>query len=403
MRIGFWGVRGSLPAPRQGTWRYGGNTPCLEILADNQIIILDAGSGIQALGDSLTARLGGRGLSAHLLFTHYHWDHIQGLPFFAPLFAPGTVLRIFGPRPGDGRELRAVLRELFTPPFFPVGYESLRARQHVVELPEEGELLVGAVRIRTCPLNHPQGAVAYRFDHEGASFVYATDHEPGDRVYDNALRQLATGADVLIADAQYLPGELGQKAGWGHGSWKHATELARSAGVGRLFLFHHDPARADWEIDEMVDQAGRDFADTWAAAEGMVLELAYRRFQMVSYGASLGPATDRTGAGAERPIPGEYGSDSGWPGAMMRAGERPTSTRSVGMGEPMERELFPRFPAAAKGPEGVPGLAEAFGVSDLKGMMGLLVRWELQGGGRNRLLHELRGYVDEIEFGGARY
>lgn len=276
MRLSFWGVRGTVPAPKHVTWRYGGNTSCLELRAADQVFILDAGTGIQDLGRQLSHEFAPRGLTLHLLFSHYHWDHLQGLPFFGPLYGANNTLRIFGPRPQHGSiSLRGVLHEIFRPPFFPIPLDQVNAKQHVQELAWESNFAVGNIRIHTCRLNHPQGALAYRFDCGGSSFVYATDHEPGDPVCDNALRQLARGADVLVSDAQYPPEELrGPKAGWGHGSWEHSVALARDARVKNLVLFHHDPIRTDQQIDGFLFQARRLFANTWAAGEGMHLEMA---------------------------------------------------------------------------------------------------------------------------------
>ncbi|MFQ5778993.1 MAG: MBL fold metallo-hydrolase, partial [Terriglobia bacterium] len=225
MQIHFWGVRGSLPAPEHHAWTYGGNTPCVEVRAGNQLFILDAGSGIRNLGRQLlTARPDAR-LEINLLLSHYHWDHIQGLPFFAPIYRPGCALRVIGPRPqGEATlSLSGVLNDVFRAPYFPVAASQLQAQVSTREVGSLADFAVGGARIRTCPLNHPQGALAYRIDYERASLVYATDYEPGIPELDRALRRLARGADVLISDAQYYPEELrGLRKGWGHSSWEAA-------------------------------------------------------------------------------------------------------------------------------------------------------------------------------------
>ncbi|MFQ5696307.1 MAG: MBL fold metallo-hydrolase, partial [Terriglobia bacterium] len=256
MQVGFWGVRGSLPAPRRDTWRYGGNTPCLEVRAGQQIILLDAGSGILDLGRQLCLEFAGTDATAHLLCTHYHWDHIQGLPWFAPLRDPKWTLYLYGPRPLDGSVgLRGLLPALFAAPFFPVEAKELPSTRHLRELAWKNDFVIGDVRVRTCRVHHPQGALAIRLDHRGSSLVYATDHEPGDPLCDYALSQLARKADVLVSDAQFRPDELRQRAGWGHGSWEPSVVLARDAGVKNLVLFHHDPFRSDLEIDHFVGHA----------------------------------------------------------------------------------------------------------------------------------------------------
>lgn len=284
MQLTFWGVRGSAPAPERDAWRYGGNTPCLEIRdSDNQIFILDAGTGIRDLGRQLLADFATPGLQANLLFTHYHWDHVQGLPFFEPLYFQGNSFNIFGPRPQADApsSLAGVLHVLFRSPFFPISTSALKSHYSLQELDWSSDFTLGATRIRTCRLHHPQGALAYRLENRGAAIVFATDHEPGNEECDRALLQLARGAHLLITDAQYRPEELGaQKAGWGHSSWRAAAELARAAEVKNLFLFHHDPTRTDLEIDECLHQARRIFPSTWAAAEGMRLQVTRRQVRL---------------------------------------------------------------------------------------------------------------------------
>lgn len=276
MQLNFWGVRGSVPAPERATWRYGGNTPCLEIRAGDQLFILDAGTGIDPLGHRLAAEFASTSLRAYLFLTHYHWDHVQGLPFFEPLYSAINSIDIFGPPPQDhgSAKLDAILHSLFRAPFCPVPAEEFRASTALRELNGKSDFALGATRVRACPLNHPQGALAYRFDHNGASIVYATDHEPGQPEADRALRAFVHGADLLISDAHFLPQELAAKTGRGHGSWQASVALARDAGVKNLFLFHHEPRRADHELDLLLYRARQVFPHTWAAAEGMLLDVA---------------------------------------------------------------------------------------------------------------------------------
>lgn len=276
MRLNFWGVRGSLPTADRHAWRYGGNTPCLEVRAGNQLLILDAGTGIRDLGHQLCTEFPDTGIEANLLLTHYHWDHVQGLPFFQPLYRAGDTIHISGPRPQAAlcSSLRAVFQSLFRAPFFPVSADQLKGGYTLRELQSDSDFTLGDTRVRTCQLNHPQGALAYRLDQDGTSIVYVTDHEPGNAELDRALRILAAGADLLISDAQYHPEELAKdKAGWGHGSWQASVATALEAGVRNLILFHHEPLRSDEEVDLLLEKARRAFPNTWAAADGMFVDL----------------------------------------------------------------------------------------------------------------------------------
>jgi ribonuclease BN (tRNA processing enzyme) len=255
------------------------------------LFLLDAGTGIRELGRQLGQEFPSPGLTAHLFLTHYHWDHVQGLPFFEPLYFAGNTLHLYGPKPqleGPG-SFPGVLQVLFRAPFFPVNSRELSASYPLKELESGSQFSVEKTRVRTCSLRHPQGALAYRFDHGGTSLVYATDHEPGDKDRDRDLSEFVRGADVLIIDAQYLPEELaGEKKGWGHGSWRAATEFARTGKVKNLILFHHEPVRSDREIDYLMAQARKMFPRTWAASEGLLLEVTRQ-------GMSVGSRANRMG------------------------------------------------------------------------------------------------------------
>jgi len=284
VQISFWGVRGSIPAPERQAWRYGGNTPCVEVRAGNEVIILDAGTGIRDLGINLAAELVSPGLTAHLLLTHYHWDQVLGLPFFEPVYFAGNTIHIYGPRPQGSRThtLEDVIDTVFLPPFFPVTREQLQSTLVLHELDWESEFAIGDVGVRTCRTNHPQGSLAFRIEADGGVFVYATDHEPGDAECDAAVRRLSNGADVLVSDAQYRPEEMGAKHGWGHGDWKSSVGLARETGAKNLMLFHHEPVRTDDELDRILSETRRDFPNTWIAAEGMSVEISNGRVRMTT-------------------------------------------------------------------------------------------------------------------------
>lgn len=266
MELQCWGVRGGIPVldPRQKA--FGGNTSCLEVrLPGGAILIFDGGSGIRALGDRLQQEAAGEPLSLHLFLTHFHWDHIQGIPFFEPLFDPRTDVTFCSFPPPV--ELCDLLAAQMAPPYFPVSFEFMTARKNFVCLAED-DLRVGEAAVHSFPLNHPQSAYGYRVDAHGASVVFATDHEHGDPILDGVLRKAAEGADVLIYDAQYTPEEYAGKRGWGHSTWLEATRVAIDAGVGRLILFHHDPGHSDGCMEAILAQARGHFARTEIATEG---------------------------------------------------------------------------------------------------------------------------------------
>jgi phosphoribosyl 1,2-cyclic phosphodiesterase len=268
-------------------------------------MVLDAGTGIRVLGRHLRR---GRLRHLHVLLTHYHWDQVQGLPFFEPLYARGTTVDIYGPPPqsGDLSSLSGVLDALFRPPFFPVAMSDLKANVKLRQLDGQDDFRIGKVRVRTCRANHPQGALMYRIDSPGGSVMYATDHEPGKADFDASFMQLAHGVDVLICDAQYRPGELrAGKAGWGHGSWRAATLLGRVAGVRALILFHHEPWRSDHELDHFLYLARRTFPKTYVASEGMSLVVDKDRVAIGSRGPRLGVR-----AGLDLPVTVEQGGKS---------------------------------------------------------------------------------------------
>lgn len=280
LTIHFHGVRGSIAAPGVATARVGGNTSCVEVIAGDNRIVLDAGTGLRGLGDRLIAS----GPSATtILLSHLHWDHIQGLPFFTPIYIAGNWIEVVS-GPNGAMPLEAALRRQMSAPFFPVEFDEV-ARQVRVREPRVGEAFaVGDVRVTMAKLNHPDPVYGYRLDHQGASIVYATDTEHFACV-DPALARLAAGADVLIYDAQYTPEEYPGKVGWGHSTWEAAVALARTAGVRQLVLYHHDPRRADDAVEALEARARAAFPGTIAAREGAVLHVearATRRTEVVT-------------------------------------------------------------------------------------------------------------------------
>ena len=266
MRLKFWGVRGSTPTPVKENLGFGGNTPCLEIrLPNDEIFVFDAGTGIRNLGLALTQEFAGQNLSMRIFLTHFHWDHIQGIPFFKPLYDAGckATFHAFSSTAG----LEEMLKGQMTNPYFPVDLEFMAAQKDFVNIQEEA-LHFGDLSIHPFPLNHPQGAFGYRIESGGAVIVYASDLEHGHRRLDKVVRRYSEGADILIYDSQYTPEQYRNHKGWGHSTWLEATKVARDAGVERLFLFHHHPSHDDRTFSHLVEEARSQFENTHGAKEG---------------------------------------------------------------------------------------------------------------------------------------
>jgi phosphoribosyl 1,2-cyclic phosphodiesterase len=264
MKIRFRGVRGSTPSPGAMTARFGGNTSCVEVRAGNEILILDAGTGIRSLGADLIREFGSQSIEASILISHTHWDHIQGLPFFAPAFAAKNRIRVIAPK-NQAATLKRALANQMEPIHFPVGVEQMRGLGEVEELASE-TAIIGPFTIGVTELNHPGGCAGFRIEANGASLGYLPDHEPFcargvvpkngvPRLRTEALTEFVRGVDLLIFDAQYTWAEYPQRIGWGHGCLPDTVALATNAGVKQLVLFHHDPAHDDHQIDAMVENA----------------------------------------------------------------------------------------------------------------------------------------------------
>jgi phosphoribosyl 1,2-cyclic phosphodiesterase len=286
-KLVFWGVRGSTPTLDRDAWRYGGNTPCLEFTAPNGTkFILDCGTGLRMLGNQLqqlnnrwTKWRGDGGIEAHILVTHYHWDHIQGIPFFHPFFEAHNRFHFysFQSKYLGRNSLRQVFEAQMASPYFPVDASMMAAARFFREVDGGEKWEVEGTQISTAWLNHPQGCLGYRLDTPVGSIVYATDNEPGDAQCDSNLRLLAQGADVLIYDAQYSPEQLAStRRGWGHSCWLEGVKIARESKVGNLILFHHDPDSSSRAVDGFLSAARQEFPATWAAMEGMSVTLSGR-------------------------------------------------------------------------------------------------------------------------------
>ena len=271
LQLTFWGVRGSIPTPAPENLGYGGNTTCLELrLPNDEVVVIDGGTGARQLGLSLLQRFSRNANDIHFLMTHFHWDHIQGIPFFAPLYSPANRVVFHASRPPE--EVLDILEGQMTHPYFPVKFELLAAKREFVQISKE-PLQYGDLTVRSFPLNHPQGATGFRLESGGAVIVHACDHEHGDEKLDRTMREYAEGADVLIYDAQFTPEEYPAKAGWGHSTWLEGVKVARDAGVKQLILSHHDPSHTDDMLRAMLAEAKTHFENTELAQERWTIHL----------------------------------------------------------------------------------------------------------------------------------
>lgn len=273
--VHFWGVRGSIPCPGQNTVRYGGNTPCVEMRAGGERLIFDGGTGLHVLGQSLMRQMP---TTAHIFFTHSHWDHMQGFPFFTPGFVKGNHFDIYGAIAPDGSTVEQRLNDQMLHPNFPVPLQIMQADLDFHHVIPGHSIQINDIVVETAPLNHPGEAVGYRVNWRGGAAVYVTDteHFP-DRLDENVL-WLARDADVLIYDSTYTDEEYyspkSPKIGWGHSTWQEAVKVAQAANVKTLVIFHHDPAHDDDFLDNVGIQAAEKFPGAVMAKEGMKLEVA---------------------------------------------------------------------------------------------------------------------------------
>ena len=305
MKVKFWGVRGSIPCPGPFTAKYGGNTACLELYIESldRRIIIDAGSGIRELGYRLMQDTGTDGnVCADIFLTHTHWDHIMGFPFFAPIYAPTSQIRIYGPATYEEESLKDVLVGQWTYRYFPVRHDELSSELEYIELKEGRYDLGQGVQLQTKYLNHPLLCLGYRFEYNGKVLCTAFDTEPYSNVfctdpeapsYDAAMavegelaaaeenfrmEQFIQGADLLIYDAQYTQAEYRQsRVGWGHSPIEHAIDVAQRNHVKQLALFHHDVMRTDEQLEKMrplyCNSNGNQGFSPFFAHEGMEVNL----------------------------------------------------------------------------------------------------------------------------------
>jgi phosphoribosyl 1,2-cyclic phosphodiesterase len=268
--IHFWGVRGSIACPGAATVRYGGNTPCVEMLVDGYRLIFDAGTGIHVLGQSLIHQLP---VSGHLFFSHFHWDHIQGFPFFSPAFMGGNEFDIYGGVIPNGVTIEQRLHDQMSHPNFPVPLQIMGANMRFHNLDYGAKVQLGDVTVSTGLLNHPGGAMGYRVSWQDRAVAYITDTEHFSDRLDPHVLALVDRADVLIYDCTYTNEEYyhpqTSKIGWGHSTWQEGVKLAEAAGVKQLVIFHHDPIHDDNFMDEIGIRSTQAFDRSVVAREGM--------------------------------------------------------------------------------------------------------------------------------------
>jgi phosphoribosyl 1,2-cyclic phosphodiesterase len=267
--VKFWGVRGSIACPGDQYQRYGGNTSCVEVRCGEELLILDAGTGLRGLGDSLVKD--GR-VKSNLLLTHTHFDHINGLPFFAPLFNAQNRLKLWAGHLLPELTLHEALGKFMAAPLFPVplqifaanvSFHDFTAGENIEPHPD--------IKIRTAPLNHPNKATGYRLEYAGRAVCYITDTEHTRDRPDESILSLIDRADMMIYDSTYTEEEFPRYESWGHSTWQEGLRLCDLAGVKQLVVFHHDPGHDDDFMDRVAEQAERERPGTVVAREGMVL------------------------------------------------------------------------------------------------------------------------------------
>lgn len=280
MQLTIWGCRGSLASPGASRLRYGGDTSCVELhLDDGTLVVLDAGTGIRELG----ARVHGDGRDVHLLLTHLHMDHVEGFPFFSPLWDPDACVHVWGP-PSPLLTLQERLARYMSPPLFPIDLHDVPSACTFHDLPAE-PWTIGSATVTAMPVEHPGPTVGFRIEEQGRVLAYMPDHEPAilsdfraetaDWIDGFAI---ADGADLLLHDSQYTSEEYGTRRGWGHSSVDDAIAYAQATGAKRLAMFHHDPSHSDAALEEMERHArtlwGPDGDPPFLAAAGMTIDLS---------------------------------------------------------------------------------------------------------------------------------
>ncbi len=270
--VKFWGTRGSIACSSPEYIKYGGNTSCLEVIADDSHIVLDAGTGIRELGKKFLAH---DIRSTHLLLTHTHWDHINGFPFFVPAYDPNRSIHIMaGHLNAETGGIKDALSQQMDGPMFPVPLEAMRANLRFEDFEAGDEFnLIAGIKVKTAPLKHPNRATGYRFEYNGKAFCYITDteHVPGDP--DQRILGLIEGADMVIYDCTYTEEELSSRIGWGHSTWNEGVRLCQAAKVKRLAIFHHEPDHDDAFMERLEAEAKKTWSGTFVTRDGMQVEM----------------------------------------------------------------------------------------------------------------------------------
>jgi len=299
IKIVFWGVRGSKPSPNKQTVLYGGNTSCVEVRIDNRTVIFDGGTGLAELGhcliDNLTALNADLNanskansntnsnaslkIEADIFLSHIHWDHIQGIPFFTPMYQGANHFNLYG-ESKNGSSLQKLIEAQMQPPHFPITMDSMSATRQYHEITTDQTLNLGdGIYISTFAVNHPNGCLAYRLQYRSSSVVYCTDTEPMTGFQAEQFLKFINNADVLIYDSHYTDDEYygflddSPKQGWGHSTWNEAVRISSVANIRQLVLFHHKENRTDSELQLIEEQAKQHFTNTVAAREGMLIEV----------------------------------------------------------------------------------------------------------------------------------
>ena len=271
--VKFWGVRGSIACPTADHIRYGGNTTCITMNMGDRCLVFDAGTGIRDLGRQFTKE--GCDDDINLLLTHTHWDHINGFPFFTPAYSDKHKLTIWaGHLKDSGHSIKEILSSQMNNPMFPVPLEAMQAKLTFNDFSAGKIIDFGdGLKVRTAPLNHPNGATGYRVDWEGKSACLITDteHVPGE--VDQNILDLIEGADLVIYDSTYTEDEFPEKIGWGHSTWNEGMKLCQKAGVKRMAIFHHDPEHDDTFMEKLEAEAAKAWSGNFVAREGMDVRL----------------------------------------------------------------------------------------------------------------------------------
>lgn len=271
LSVKFWGVRGSIACPSPNHIKYGGNTSCIEVTASGHRLILDAGTGIRGLGQEYMKN---DVSNIHILLTHTHWDHINGFPFFVPAYDPRRSLHIMAGHLRGTEGIQNVLAAQMDNPMFPVPLSAMQAKMRFEDFEAGMSFNVyDDVHVRTCVLNHPNGATGYRIEHNGSSVCYITDTEHVPGKLDENILGLIEGSDLVIYDSTYTEEEFPSKVGWGHSTWNEGVKLCREAGAKSMAIFHHDPEHDDAFMDKLGEEAKGVWDQTFVAREGM--ELSY--------------------------------------------------------------------------------------------------------------------------------